>query len=80
MQPGDMFLGLNDSVRQAGSLRNRRQPPETHIKLNSHEISSVDIQNDCLTDRYVMEQRDLTKFGFKMSFWRINYIAQPAWF
>ena len=37
-------------------------------------------QNNLITDQQAMGKRDFTRFGFKMRFGRISYIAQPPWF
>ena len=38
-------------------------------------VICVIIQNDWITETDVVGKRDFARFGFKMSFWRISYIA-----
>ena len=41
-------------------------------------VLCAEIQNDWVTEKYVMGERNFTRFGFKMRFGRISYIAQRA--
>ena len=80
------MCGLNEGV-----LCNIRYLSETHLKLKSREISSphnlfinhpvvlTKVQNDWTSGMDVMGERDFTRFGVKMSFGRISYIAQHPW-
>ena len=64
--------------REIWCVRNTRLSCPLVLKFCTEKgIITVKLQNDWVTLTYVMDQRHFIKFGFKMSFWQIFYIAQP---
>ena len=76
--PSENHLELES--REIWFVQNTRLSCPIVLKFcTENGITTVKLQIDWVTQSDVMGKRNFTRFGFKMSFGQISYIAQPHW-